>query len=257
MKTENTEDTFISHLVELRSRLIRAASSVLLVFLLLFYWAGDLYALLAQPLLMSALPEGGSMIATDIAGLFWVPVKVTLMVAFLITLPYVLYQVWAFVAPGLYRHEKQRVLPLVIVSVLLFFAGMALAYFLVFPAVFRSMFSVMPEGVAWMTDIDKYLSLMLTTFMALGLTFEVPVAVILLTRAGAVQPLRSTVDDALSDNGPEPAAPHVENQIPVIGAHDAPPEENTAETSSFPLESPGPEAAFPLPASPDPEAPRS
>jgi sec-independent protein translocase protein TatC len=185
MKPENTEDTSISHLGELRSRLIRAASSVLLVFLLLFYWASDLYALLAQPLI-SALPKGGSMIATDITGGFLVPVKVALMVAFLITLPYVLYQVWAFVAPGLYRHEKQLVLPLVIASVLLFFAGMAFAYFLVFPSVFRFVSSVMPEGVAWMTDIDKYLSFVLTTFMAFGLTFEVPVVVILLTRAGIV-----------------------------------------------------------------------
>jgi sec-independent protein translocase protein TatC len=186
MTREETEDTFISHLVELRTRLIRAAASILGVFFLLFYWAGDLYALLAQPL-MSVLPnKGGAMIATDIAGGFLVPVKVALMVAFLITLPYVLYQAWAFVAPGLYRHEKQLVLPLVVASVFLFFAGMAFAYFLVFPSVFRFMSSVMPEGVAWMTDIDKYLSFVLTTFMAFGLAFEVPVVVILLVKAGIV-----------------------------------------------------------------------
>ncbi|WP_303784702.1 twin-arginine translocase subunit TatC [Azovibrio restrictus] len=179
------EETFISHLIELRDRLIRAVLAVLLVFICLFPWAKDLYAFMAQPLL-AALPQGGQMIATDVVGVFLVPMKVALMVAFLITLPYVLYQAWAFVAPGLYQHEKQLVLPLVVASVLLFFAGMAFAYYLVFPTVFRFMSSVAPEGVAWMTDIDKYLSFVLTTFMAFGLTFEVPVVVILLVKAGIV-----------------------------------------------------------------------
>lgn len=183
--TTPQEDSFISHLIELRTRLVRAMLAVLIVFLCLFPWAKELYAFLAQPLL-SALPQGGQMIATDVVGVFLVPVKVVLMTAFLITLPYVLYQVWAFVAPGLYNHEKQLVLPLVAASVILFFIGMAFAYFLVFPAVFHFMASVAPEGVAWMTDIDKYLSFVLTTFMAFGITFEVPVIVILLVRAGVV-----------------------------------------------------------------------
>lgn len=179
------EEGFLQHLIELRDRLIRVMIAVLVVFVCLFPWAKDLYAILAQPLI-SALPSGGQMIATDVVGVFLVPMKVTIMVAFLITLPYVLFQVWAFVAPGLYQHEKRLVLPLVFSSVLLFFIGMAFAYFLVFPTVFKFMSSVAPEGVAWMTDIDKYLSFVLTTFMAFGITFEVPVIVIVLVRAGIV-----------------------------------------------------------------------
>jgi sec-independent protein translocase protein TatC len=181
----DTEDSFISHLVELRSRLIRAVLAVLVVLVCLIPWGKDLYAFLAQPLL-AELPQGGQMIATDVVGVFLVPLKVTLMVAFLVTLPYVLYQIWAFIAPGLYRHEKQLVLPLVAASVVLFFIGMAFAYYLVFPAVFHFMSSVAPEGVAWMTDIDKYLSFVLTTFLAFGVTFEVPIVVILLVKAGIV-----------------------------------------------------------------------
>lgn len=180
-----TQDTFISHLVELRDRLLRAILAVIAVFLCLFYWAKDLYALLAQPLL-AALPAGGQMIATDVVGVFLVPVKVAFLVAFIVALPYVLYQVWAFVAPGLYANEKRLVLPLVIASSLLFLMGMAFAYFLVFPMVFKFMASVAPEGVAWMTDIDKYLSFVLTTFIAFGVTFEVPVLVIVLVRVGVV-----------------------------------------------------------------------
>ena len=180
-----TQDTFISHLVELRDRLLRAILAVIAVFLCLFYWAKDLYALLAQPLL-AALPAGGQMIATDVVGVFLVPVKVAFLVAFIVALPYVLYQVWAFVAPGLYANEKRLVLPLVVASSVLFLLGMAFAYFLVFPMVFKFMASVAPEGVAWMTDIDKYLSFVLTTFIAFGVTFEVPVVVIVLVRVGVV-----------------------------------------------------------------------
>ena len=141
--------------------------------------------MLAQPLIAS-LPKGGQMIATDVVGVFLVPMKVALMVAFLIALPVVLYQVWAFIAPGLYTHEKKLVVPLVVASVLLFFSGMSFAYFLVFPTVFGFMASVAPEGVAWMTDIEKYLSFVLTTFLAFGVTFEVPVIVIVLVRMGVV-----------------------------------------------------------------------
>ena len=180
-----TQDTFISHLVELRDRLLRAILAVIIVFLCLFPWARELYALLAKPLI-AALPAGGQMIATDVVGVFLVPVKVAFLVAFVIALPYVLYQVWAFVAPGLYVHEKRLVLPLVVASSFLFILGMSFAYFLVFPVVFKFMASIAPEGVAWMTDIDKYLSFALTTFVAFGVTFEVPVVVIVLVRVGVV-----------------------------------------------------------------------
>ena len=180
-----TQDTFISHLVELRDRLLKAILAVIVVFLCLFPWARDLYAILAKPLI-AALPVGGQMIATDVVGVFLVPVKVALLVAFVIALPYVLYQVWAFVAPGLYIHEKRLVLPLVVASSVLFLVGMSFAYFLVFPVVFKFMASVAPEGVAWMTDIDKYLSFVLTTFVAFGVTFQVPVVVIVLVRVGVV-----------------------------------------------------------------------
>ena len=182
---DQQEDTFLSHLFELRDRLIKALLSIGIVFVCLFPWAKELYALLAQPLI-STLPLGGQMIATDVVGVFLVPMKVALMVAFLIALPYVLYQVWAFIAPGLYTHEKRLALPLVAASVFLFFVGMSFAYFLVFPTVFKFMANVAPEGVAWMTDIEKYLSFVMTTFLAFGVTFEVPVVVVVLVRMGVV-----------------------------------------------------------------------
>jgi sec-independent protein translocase protein TatC len=181
----SAQDTFISHLVELRDRLLRSILAVLIVFLCLFPWARELYAVLAQPLL-AALPAGGRMIATDVVGVFLVPVKVAMLVAFVIALPYVLYQAWAFVAPGLYAHERRLVLPLVIASSGLFILGMSFAYFLVFPLVFKFMAAIAPEGVAWMTDIDKYLSFVLTLFVAFGVVFEVPVVVIVLVRTGLV-----------------------------------------------------------------------
>jgi sec-independent protein translocase protein TatC len=181
----STQDTFISHLVELRDRLLRAILAVVVVFLCLFPWARDLYAVLARPLL-AALPAGGQMIATDVVGVFLVPMKVAFLVAFVIALPYVLYQAWAFVAPGLYAHEKRLVLPLVVASSALFLVGMSFAYFLVFPTVFKFMASIAPAGVAWMTDIDKYLSFVLTTFIAFGVTFEVPVVVIVLVHMGMI-----------------------------------------------------------------------
>jgi len=179
------QESLISHLVELRDRLLRAILAILLVFLCLFPWAKDLYSILAQPLLL-ALPHGGQMIATDVVGVFLVPMKVALLVAFVIALPYVLYQAWAFVAPGLYIHEKKLVLPLVTTSSVLFLVGMAFAYFIVFPVVFKFMASIAPEGVAWMTDIEKYLSFALSTFVAFGVTFEVPVVVIVLVHMGVV-----------------------------------------------------------------------
>lgn len=181
----NTSETFIAHLIELRSRLLNVAIALLLVFVCLFPWASDLYALLAQPML-AKLPQGGQMIATDVTTPFFVPLKVTLMAAFLIVLPYVLYQAWRFVAPGLYAHEKKLVLPLIVASTLLFFCGMAFAYFVVFPVVFGFIVAAAPQGVAVMTDIDKYLSFVLGMFMAFGITFQVPVAVVVLVRMGMV-----------------------------------------------------------------------
>ena len=181
----NTSETFIAHLIELRSRLLNVAIAMLLVFVCLFPWASDLYAMLAQPML-AKLPQGGQMIATDVTTPFFVPLKVTLMTAFLIVLPYVLYQAWRFVAPGLYAHEKKLVLPLIVASTLLFFCGMAFAYFVVFPVVFGFIVAAAPQGVAVMTDIDKYLSFVLGMFMAFGITFQVPVAVVVLVRMGMV-----------------------------------------------------------------------
>lgn len=181
----STQDTFISHLIELRQRLVRTIFAVVAVCLCLLPWSREIYGLLAQPLLAS-LPKGGQMIATDVIGPFLVPLKVTLLVAFVTVLPYVLFEAWAFVAPGLYAHEKRLVLPLVVASFILFLLGMSFAYFLVFPVVFKFMASIAPEGVAWMTDIDKYFSFVLTTFVAFGVTFEVPVVVILLVRTGMV-----------------------------------------------------------------------
>ncbi len=181
----NTQDTFVSHLIELRNRLLRAIGAVFVVFVCLFPWARDLYSLLAQPLL-AVLPQGGQMIATDVVGVFLVPLKVVGLVAFVIALPYVLFQVWAFVAPGLYVHEKRLVLPLIVTSSLLFVVGMAFAYFLVFPVVFKFMADIAPLGVAWMTDIEKYFSFVLTMFVAFGVTFEVPVAVVVLVKMGVV-----------------------------------------------------------------------
>jgi sec-independent protein translocase protein TatC len=179
------QEGFFSHLIELRDRLIRSIVAVIVVFLCLVSWAREIYTLLAKPML-AALPRGGQMIATDVAGAFFVPMKVTLMLAFLIALPYVLYQAWAFVAPGLYAHEKRLTLPLLVSSIFLFFTGMAFAYFVVFPTVFVFVNQFAPEGVAVMTDIDKYLSFVMSTFLAFGITFEVPVLVIVLVMTGLV-----------------------------------------------------------------------
>jgi sec-independent protein translocase protein TatC len=181
----STSASFIAHLIELRTRLLHSAIALLVVFVCLFPWASDLYALLAQPLL-AKLPQGGQMIATDVTTPFFVPVKVALMTAFLISLPYILYQVWSFVAPGLYAHEKRLLMPLIFASTFLFFCGMAFAYFAVFPMVFAFITASAPHGVAVMTDIDKYLGFVLSMFLAFGITFQVPVAVVILVRMGLV-----------------------------------------------------------------------
>ena len=180
-----SENSFVSHLIEMRDRLLRAVLAVVIIFIALFPWAQDIYALLAQPML-AALPKGGQMIATEVTTPFFVPIKVTMMAAFLLAMPWVFYQAWAFVAPGLYQHERRIGVPLVIASVILFLLGMSFAYFLVFPIVFGFIVGVAPEGVAVMTDIGKYLDFVMTLFMAFGITFEVPVAVVLLVKMGMV-----------------------------------------------------------------------
>ncbi|AKU10572.1 Sec-independent protein translocase subunit C [Azoarcus sp. CIB] len=179
------QETFISHLVELRDRLLRAMLAVLVVFLCLMPWAGDVYDLLALPM-MKTLPEGTHMIATGVITPFFVPVKVTMMAAFVIALPVVLYQVWAFVAPGLYAHERRLGLPLVLGSTILFVLGMAFCYFFVFGTVFTFIAEFAPKSITPAPDIEQYLSFVMTMFIAFGLTFEVPVAVILLAKTGVV-----------------------------------------------------------------------
>lgn len=180
------QESFLSHLFELRDRVIKAGLAIILVFIGLVYWAPDIFHLFAQPLLQ-ALPVGGKMIVTDVTGSFFVPMKVTMLVSFIIALPVVMYQLWAFIAPGLYIHERKLILPLVVSSYSLFIIGMAFAYFLVFPTVFKFMASYnAPLGAEMSTDIDNYLSFAMTTFLAFGITFEVPVVVVVLVRMGVV-----------------------------------------------------------------------
>jgi sec-independent protein translocase protein TatC len=174
-------DTFLSHLIELRDRLLKAVGAVILVFLPCFFFAPQLYDALAQPL-MAALPEGAHMIATGVVTPFLVPVKVAMLVAVCIALPVLLYQAWAFVAPGLYAHEKRFVLPLIVASSFLFFAGMAFCYFFVFGVVFKFVYSIAPKSIEVAPDIENYFSFVLGMFFAFGVTFEVPVAVVLLVK---------------------------------------------------------------------------
>jgi|TARA_Y100000296_G_scaffold51274_1_gene58799 sec-independent protein translocase protein TatC len=176
-------NNLISHLIELRSRILKALLSVLIVFVCLAAFAQDLYQLLAMPLL-ATLPENSSMIATDVASPFFAPFKLTLVLSFFIAIPYVLYQVWGFVAPGLYRNEKRLVAPLLLSSTLLFYAGMAFAYFVVFPIAFAFFTSVAPEGVTVSTDISSYLNFVLKLFFAFGVSFEIPIAIILMCWTG-------------------------------------------------------------------------
>jgi len=181
----NVEGSLLSHLVELRTRVMRILAGLLIGFLPCAIYARELYTVLAQPLL-EKLPQGGQMIATEVATPFFVPMKVAMMVAFVITLPHTLYQLWGFVAPGLYSHEKRLALPLIVASSLLFLFGMAFAYFAVLPLVFEFITYFAPEGVAVMTDIGRYVSFVLSMFFAFGLTFEVPVLVMVLVRTGMI-----------------------------------------------------------------------
>jgi sec-independent protein translocase protein TatC len=179
------EGTLLSHLLELRDRLLRAVIAVAIVAVPCLVFANDLFTLVAQPLI-DQLPEGTSLIATSVVAPFMTPFKLALFVALFLAMPIVLYQVWAFVAPGLYRHEKRFAMPLVISSVVLFYLGAAFAYFLVFPLMFRFFVATTPVGVTMMTDISQYLDFIVLLFFAFGLAFEIPVAVVLLVATGLV-----------------------------------------------------------------------
>jgi sec-independent protein translocase protein TatC len=181
------EQPLVAHLLELRNRLLRIVYGVLLVFLPLGYYANELFAWLSGPLLRQ-LPVGGALVATEVASPFMTPFKLAMVVAIILAMPWILYQVWAFVAPGLYKSERRLVFPLLASSVVLFYLGMAFAYYVVFPIVFGFFISVLPPGVELMTDIRHYLDFVLGMFLAFGLAFEVPVAIVLLVRAGAVTP---------------------------------------------------------------------
>jgi sec-independent protein translocase protein TatC len=181
------QESFISHLVELRQRLVRAVGVVLALFVVFIFWPGSgaIYDFLAVPL-MSALPEGSKMIATGVITPFMVPMKVTALAAFTVALPFVLYQAWAFVAPGLYEHEKRLALPLVVASTVLFILGMAFCYYFVFQRVFAFIHEFAPKSITPAPDIDAYFSFVLTMFIAFGITFEIPIVVIVLVRMGIV-----------------------------------------------------------------------
>lgn len=182
-----TEQPLIAHLLELRTRILRVLVGIAVAFAPLAYFAQEIYSFLAQPLL-SLLPAGTSMIATEVASPFFAPVKLAAILAATVSMPWTLYQVWAFVAPGLYKSEQRLVLPLLASSTLLFYVGMAFAYFLVLPTVFHFLVGIAPEGVAVMTDIAKYLDFVLAIFLAFGLAFETPVAIVLLVRTGFATP---------------------------------------------------------------------
>ena len=186
-KEVEQEQGFLSHLKELRDRLLRSVLAVLILFLALFPFADTIYSVLAEPL-MRHLPEGTSMIAIEVASPFLIPVKMVLMLSIFIAVPYLFYQLWSFVAPGLYLHERQLVMPLLASSTVLFFMGVAFAYFLVFPLAFAFFNAVAPTGVEVMTDIGRYLDFVITIFFAFGIAFEVPIATILLVAVGATTP---------------------------------------------------------------------
>jgi len=183
----HSEQPFISHLIELRNRLLKVVLSVLCVFLGLASYANEIYTLLSVPLLQH-LPENSTMIAIDVASPFFTPFKLTLVFSAFIAVPVILYQLWAFVAPGLYKHERKMIFPLLVASTLLFYLGIAFAYFVVFPLVFGFLTAAAPENVAIMTDISKYLDFVLTIFFAFGITFEVPIFTIVLVWTGLTTP---------------------------------------------------------------------
>jgi len=189
------EMPLMSHLLELRNRLIKMLAVVLVVFFSLFYWATDLYYIIAKPLL-SVIPNSSSMIATDVLANFFTPFKLTLVLSIFIAIPFILSQIWGFIAPGLYKHEKRLAVPLMVSSTLLFYLGLAFAYFVVFPLAFGFLASIELEGVQTMPDISSYLDTVLKMFFAFGVAFEIPIAIILLVKMGITTP------DKLTDKRP-------------------------------------------------------
>lgn len=187
MSTVEQTQPLISHLLELRNRLLKALLAVLIVFVGLIYFSGEIYEFISAPL-VERLPEGATMIATDVASPFFTPLKLTLIVAVFLAVPFILYQVWAFVAPGLYKHERRLIMPLLASSSLLFYCGVAFAYYVVFPLVVGFFTAISLGGVEFATDIASYLDFVLALFLAFGIAFEVPVAIILLCWTGATDP---------------------------------------------------------------------
>jgi sec-independent protein translocase protein TatC len=185
MTEQNSEMPLVAHLTELRSRLLRCAIAIFIVFAGLFYFAQDIYTFVSAPL-RAYLPEGATMIATGVASPFLTPFKLTAWCSLFLAVPIILHQVWGFIAPGLYKHEKRIAMPLLVSSIFLFYGGMAFAYFLVFPLMFHFFASVTPDGVAMMTDINEYLDFVLTLFFAFGVAFEIPVATFLVLWVGIV-----------------------------------------------------------------------
>ena len=181
---QDQEAPLVSHLLELRQRLMRILLMVLIIFLALFYFANDLYTYLSSPL-SALLPEGTSMIATDVTSPFFAPFKLTLVASIFLAMPVILHQIWGFIAPGLYQNEKRLAIPLLVSSIFLFYAGIAFAYYVVFPLIFGFFTSVGPENVAVMTDISSYLNFVLKLFFAFGIVFEIPIATLLLIWTGA------------------------------------------------------------------------
>lgn len=191
-KTVDEGQPLVEHLIELRTRLLHSIVAVLIIFLPLFYFANELYAYISKPL-RAYLPEGTSMIATEVASPFLTPFKLTLVLSIFIAIPYILHQLWSFIAPGLYTNEKKLAIPLLVSSVILFYAGICFAFFVVFPLIFGFFTSAAPEGVTVMTDINRYLDFVLKLFFAFGIAFEIPIATVLLVSTGAstVKSLRS------------------------------------------------------------------
>jgi len=183
-RTEDKNQPLIEHLIELRSRILHSIISVLIVFLPLFYFANDLYRYISEPLRVF-LPEDSSMIATEVASPFLTPFKLSLVLALFMAMPYILHQVWSFIAPGLYKKEKRFALPILLSSIILFYIGIAFSFFVVFPLVFGFFTSVAPTGVTIMTDINRYLDFVLKLFFAFGIAFEIPIATLLLIWSGA------------------------------------------------------------------------
>ncbi len=184
---EQKEQSLMDHLIELRDRLLHMVLAILIAFISLFAFSEDIFTIAAQPLL-GLMPEGTSMIATGVTSPFLVPFKLVLMLSVLLTIPYLLHQVWGFIAPGLYSHEKRMATPLLISSVVLFYCGIAFAYFVIFPILFGFFIGIAPEGVAVMTDIGQYLDFIIAIFLAFGIAFEVPVATFLIIAAGVISP---------------------------------------------------------------------